>query len=274
MATTSVLAGQGTLTSSWDAAFTAIAVVSTRASSRAHGPAPRSPRPSGLRGAGGRRGQTVVWAATGGVARASVTTERVPAVDSPPVAAVAGDALPLRCGGLSAVPSRVAVDLRSASAGRRHRRSSGGRAADFLPAFPLTVMHSLNPLFSRVDSGRRTAPPVRLSCQEFFFQSRRALARSTLLKQRCFEVRFVGPRILMPFTDSLSRKPMIAESKKVLRLPIVGPATAEWSAEKRSGDCRYRSGNIYARLFDRSSSQPGALPVLSNREPAFPRPLD
>ena len=51
----------------------------------------------------GRRGLTLVWAATGGVARASHEV-RVPAVDSPPVAAVAGDALPLKRGGLFGCP--------------------------------------------------------------------------------------------------------------------------------------------------------------------------
>ena len=130
-----------------------------------------------------RRGLTIVSRDRRGGARVG-HEERVPAVDSPPVAAVAGDALPLRCSGFSAVPSRVVVDLRSPPA-PLSTACGGDRSATRRRTFSSYRPASLS----------RDAATSLPSCQQGSvvgrrpgdvnnsFPSRRAIARSPLLVQ-------------------------------------------------------------------------------------------
>jgi hypothetical protein len=109
-------------------------------------------------------------AATGGVTRAQVTRKRVPAVGSPPVAAIAGDALPLGRGGFSAVLSRIVVDLRSphahnlfAAAGDRPARARRCVLEQRRGTFCPPIGRFLSAIFA-IFSARIAIELKRLSC--------------------------------------------------------------------------------------------------------------
>ena len=174
-----------------------------------------------------RRGLRFGRAATGGVSRARVTS--VPAVGSPPVAAVASDALahkawrilgcPQPWGG--SISDRLPLPIHSpvAAIGRRSR---GG---PLLPTAEGRVDQT--DFFSLEWSGKADRSVGPLLVVNNSFQSRRAIARGPLLQTENALKDALSGGVGLPSCGLWEPRSEGYLSKKVRRLPIVGPVTAD-----------------------------------------------